>query len=363
MFSFESFPTNQLNVDPENTLLNGFEQNNLNDFDYIENVGSLGNLSLNNIHITPNNIIQNTIIDIISKHSITTITSIFSPIFYSKMKNIIFKFNNHSYRTIENYNKPSEEIEQELKQVIDENKNRMLTLVGGEKGLLRILDDYLLPYNDVLKILLKNNLDLNSKEIFLSCDMQIYSLNFIIYIIEEYISKLDEEKQELFFIEYIKNIPLDEELSEFLFQNKSFNNICNKNIIILMSFLYKVDNNIEEYIINNKTKLDIKGILREKKLSLNTLQELSINQDEEFWKILVETQDITEEFVIENNDNINIYSYSKNKQLSERFVSLFSDKIDWNSVLKNNTYSKEFLRDYQYDLLYYLYSLKMITQL
>jgi len=353
MFSFENFPSSVFDLLEEKRDINGLD-------DFYAPLCS----DPNPIEVRDLSILSVVVERIIAKSTIVTITSVFTNEYYNSIKDTIFKYNRHLYcKTIKNFHKTSEEIEQSIKLKIDENKERMLNLIGGETGILQVIDSYTVPYDDILKLLLEDTSedifpDRMIKKIFMSNNIPIYSFGFLKHFMEKYIFNLEKSQKILFLKNYIKNIIITTEMYDFLLTNEVFSELHEDVILELL----KRKNLPEEKIIEllNVTRLSSNNIielLKVIKFSEQTLLVLSFGQDSSYWYSVVKTQDLTEDFVIENDTNININLYSKNRQLSENFVRLYSDVIDWNSVLKNNTYTKSFLKEYQFDLLYYLYTL------
>lgn len=292
------------------------------------------------------------------KFNINAIKILLNNKVYKKNIHRLYIYNNHLYdRNIFNYNQINDStLESSINNTISQNKIILHNLVI-EKYIINIINSYEndLIFNEMIDLLNENK---KIKDLFYTDSNLIFSNYFMKFYFKNYIFKQHIDIQNDFFKKFLK-IKLNIELCEYLINMKEFIILCNYSHIIkelfLQSTLKYVDKMIDFIDFN---------IIMEQKLN-DQILELFINKgniDKEvnnnFWINVNKFQisNITETFVIKYDKYIDIKLFSQNNFLSIQFLKLYENIIDWNCLLSNNKYDKDTLKQFQYHLLYYLYS-------
>lgn len=168
-----------------------------------------------------------------------------------------------------------------------------------------------------------------------------FSEEFITYIIESILPTYTITSQRKIIECFLLDAELTTNLVNSIINLKSFNNwsiLLDKQDLSFLSF---------DLIIKNKDNINIIDILSKKQFLPNELQILSVNQGVNFWNNVMRYQNITEEFIIQNEKHINITYLSQRKRFSEQFIRRYSNHVDWTYILKEKYLSRKFLSDYQ----------------
>lgn len=284
-----------------------------------------------------------------SKFNMTLLRKILSPEFFKKNKFTLIKCKQIYNK--ENFLLSLEESENNLNQQIEEIKYIIISLVGSD--ILKEINDYTMDFSSIIEYLdesiFKNKFYLFSgdRDNFIANKLSIdkifiYSFEFVKYILDTY----NKIKPEIIFL----NVP---------------RKMLNKLIIIpkyleLIGTLEKRDKIYErideEHITLYLDKINIPVYILSNKLSEETIInicEYFKNNNINGWDILLETQNITEDLVFKYS--FNARDYADKYPVTETFIDRFHDIINWKNVLKKTKYRKEFLRNYQFEILYTLY--------
>ena len=319
------------------------------------------------------------IVDIIHRNNIKMVMSVLTKEYFNSIKHGIYKINLVK-RTHENY-LTTEEIHENVINMVEENSNKLLDIVQ-EVGIVDIIYGYTFDYSNILECFL-NKHGTNNKQCLPKCFFpevpsnfgnleynygsnfiylldndvfpnpitnpqnfhywhgnynqydpvhyfrntffhgkdRIFSNSFLHYMIDNYISTLSRQLQFIFYTEAIEN------MCDIIVNNKQAINFLTKEEVLLKSLLKK-----------NVFPCD------------DELQLLVQNQGKDVWDRLIESQELTYDFIITNEEHIDINLYSKHHNLSERFITRFSTEICWESVLNNQLLDKEFIKNYPEEL-------------
>ena len=104
-------------------------------------------------------------------------------------------------------------------------------------------------------------------------------------------------------------------------------------------FDLQVSENILEFYIDNTEDVDWDTISKDQHLSESFIRK---HKDNLIWDYISSCQDLSEELMRENLALLNWTGISINQKLSENFLREFSSKIDWDMALIFQTMSKDF---------------------
>ena len=165
-----------------------------------------------------------------------------------------------------------------------------------------------------------------------------FSEKYINYIIEHIIPTYREEQQKLIIKCFLYETTLTPQMIILITKLKTFSD---------WELLMEKANLPEDWIINNKEKINIVEILKTKQFTMEQLTLLSENQGINFWNNVMRYQNITEDFVIDNEENINIRYFSQRNPVSVMFINRYESQVDWTAILKRKNLDRIFLNSHK----------------
>ena len=115
----------------------------------------------------------------------------------------------------------------------------------------------------------------------------------------------------------------------------------------------------EDYIRNNKDKVDWYQILESQHLSEDFIREF---KDRINWHRLLKNQKLSEPLIRENTELLNWTTVSMYQRLSENFIGEFQDRVNWIQISSKQSLSEDFIRKYK-DKIFPRFLLKNENQL
>ena len=305
---------------------------------------------------------------IVKKYDVSILRKFYNEDYYNTKKNFLNRFTIDLNKLGKKDIEYSYVIPEEVKTGIDGEEMTMEMILDTvkEKGLMKIINNYkdemefddiffefISPNSKFFIELTRSSLDsldslMKSFKLFYFCCsndlhntiVSKFSDKFNVFIINHIITTFESDDQKKLIRCFVLGL-------EGHFTAGIINSLIKLHFFNDWDLLVEKANLDTDFIVYHKEKLNIMEYIKMKKFSMEQLNILSENQGVIFWNNVMRYQDITEDFVIENEKNINIKYYSQKHPISESFINKYDSQVDWIAVLKRKNLSRDFLSSHK----------------
>jgi len=189
-----------------------------------------------------------------------------------------------------------------------------------------------------------------------------YTENIINYKKEVLLEILIKLQDDIYFINILDSLKLNNDYTAYILDNIDKFKLENQEKFLHNFLMNNIFNGI---LIKYIKHIDLRLYLRNNILDMNTLNILCdylyTNNINGYWYDIQNTQNLTEDLVIEYENFFNIISFSNREDLSIYFIRKYKDIINWETLINIRFFSKsefiEFYDDIQYAMYKRIYNM------
>lgn len=102
----------------------------------------------------------------------------------------------------------------------------------------------------------------------------------------------------------------------------------------------------DDFMITFSDDINWYSLLHHRHLLENSIRKCNAKWDEVIWSYISKTQDLSEEFIEEFQDNVDWECISEYQILTEEFIEKFRIKVDWYKIRKYQTLTSDFIEKF-----------------